>query len=447
MELDSDLMQAMESLGMNQRPAHAQLSAPATTESVTAFEDLADHPSREPRPSLDSHACSHDLVAHMHGMTPVPKMPPRPPRLSTGSMATQGTVSKYNAASPFPLAHVSTVGSAMQCHTHEFVETPMMKPIGWGSCPVDGRDWGISERIKESMIQELLQTLDESLREAGALIGSNKEAVSEPLSFSLELDLEVVGSYRATDESTPESSSRQGDNLSDAFGEQEVIVNSSPCSHTVFDNTVDFQSGRVVLDSRAFKRRQTAFEKRKRMSLFASAINPAAALFQSRKSLFTRRTRKSSFAKPSLLLDQNSIAEHKFGVDIPMDIQATDGDNASSWHEDDRILGAVLGFLTESELIHSTFLVNNQWADATTHAHAILMLTSLGCRPENILSSSEEMEEGDTCENDVPKLLERSWDYLTTTYPWARFLAEGGFKAVFKVYNRSYRVEEAMSIM
>ena len=441
-------MQAMESLGMNQRSAHAQLTAPVTIESVTTFEDLAGLPSREPRQSLDNHACSHELMAHMHGMTPVPKMPPRPPRLSTGSVATQGTVSKYNATSPFPTAHVGTMGSAMQCLTHEFVETPMMKPIGWGSCPVDGRDWGTSEAISESMIQELLQTLDQSLRGAGALIGNSKEVATESLSFSLELDLEVVGAYRATDESTPESSSRHGDNLSDAFGEQEIIVNSPPSSHTAFDNTVDFQSGRGGLDSRAFKRRQTAVEKRKRMSLFASAINPAAALFQSRKSLFTRRTRKSSFAIPSVLVDHNSISEHKFGVDIPMDIQATDADNTSSWHEDDRILGVVLGFLTESELIHSAFLVNNQWADATTHAHAILMLTSLGCRPENILSSCEEMEEEeDTNDCNVPKLLERSWDYLTTTYPWARFLAEGGFKAVFKVYNRSYRVEEAISIM
>ncbi len=132
-----------------------------------------------------------------------------------------------------------------------------------------------------------------------------------------------------------------------------------------------------------------------------------------------------------------------------MDTPTTEANCLGSWHEDDRILVAVFGFLTESELIHSAFLVNNQWADAATHAHAVLMLTSVGCRPENILASCEEMDddESDASTVLVPKLLERSWDYLTTTYPWARFLAEGGFKAVFKVYNRIHRVEEAMSIM
>jgi hypothetical protein len=337
----------------------------------------------------------------------------------------------------------------MKCLTQEFVETPMMKPVGWGSCPVDGRDWGTSEAINESTTQDLLQTLDHCLQEAGAPIGSSKEMVAEPRAFSLDLDLEAVGAYRATDESTPESTSRQGDNSSDAFGEQEFFYNSSPSSHTGFDSTIDFRSGRGGLDSRAFKRRQTAFEKRKRMSLFASAINPAAALLQSRKSLFTRSTRKSNFTKPSVRLESNLISEHKFGVDIHMDTPTTEADCLGSWHEDDRILVAVFGFLTESELIHSAFLVNNQWADAATHAHAVLMLTSVGCRPENILASCEEMDddESDASTVLVPKLLERSWDYLTTTYPWARFLAEGGFKAVFKVYNRIHRVEEALSIM
>lgn len=164
--LDDNLVNAMGSLGMNERPT-LQKDYPVNTSII--LEGGNDLPLREPRYSLENHASSRDLMVHMHGLTPCPKPPVRRPRLSTGSVATNGTCSKYSAASPFPPAPLSTVGknSQMKCFTHEFVETPMMRPNGWGSCPVEGRDWGASDRCDEGLTQELMLRLNQALLESG----------------------------------------------------------------------------------------------------------------------------------------------------------------------------------------------------------------------------------------------------------------------------------------
>lgn len=444
-DLDLDLMNAMKSLDVKEMPAHVEPAQNTNDHATVVFEDLNDVASHAPRHSIDHHTSSHDLMAHMHGLTPIPKMPSRPPRLSTGSVATQGTVSKFSAASPFHTAPTNT-GNTIQCMTHEFVETPMMKPAGWGSCPVEGRDWGTSNAVEDIIIQELVRMLDQTLIEAGAPL-MNEGGSSR--TFSLDLDFAKEGAYRTANESSPESTSRRDDNFEDVLSQQDVMLDTSPSSQAGLDHTMAPQAGRGAMDNRTSKRRQTAFEKRKRMSLFASAVNPAEALFKSRQSLFTRPSRTSVMPRPSFLLEQNLTAEHKFGLDIPMEAPPYNEDDTARWHEDDRILQVVFGFLSEPELLRSAFLVNNKWADAATHAHAVLMLSSVGCRPENILASGEEVDddESDDGKDAAPTLLDRSWDYLTTTYPWARFLAEGGFKAVFKVFNRTHKVEEAMSIM
>lgn len=75
------------------------------------------------RPSLENHASARDLMAHLHGVTPVPRKG-RPPRLSlqsVGSVATCGTGSKYNNASPYPQAPMSSIGG--KCTVQEFVQT------------------------------------------------------------------------------------------------------------------------------------------------------------------------------------------------------------------------------------------------------------------------------------------------------------------------------------
>ena len=45
----------------------------------------------------------------------------------------------------------------------------MMKPPeeGWGSCPIDGRDWGTSQRTEKTVIDELTMKFEQSRADSG----------------------------------------------------------------------------------------------------------------------------------------------------------------------------------------------------------------------------------------------------------------------------------------
>jgi hypothetical protein len=166
--VDDDLLKGMKTLGLNDK------KNPPTEHnhpiSSIIYEDSDDVSFYEPlRPSLENHQCATDLMAHLHGMTPVP-MKGRPARLSIdsmGSIATNGTSSKYNAASPYPQHPMSTVGA--RSAAMDLVMTPCMKPQdqGWGSRPVQGRDWGTSEPGDPAMIESLSGRFEESCVAAG----------------------------------------------------------------------------------------------------------------------------------------------------------------------------------------------------------------------------------------------------------------------------------------
>lgn len=121
-------MQGMQSLAMKDSPVcHVQVEFPVKSSIIV--EDPDEVPVHDPRPSLEHHASARDLMAHMHGTTPVPRNRRnlRPPRLSLqsiSSVSTTGTASKYNATSPFPQAPMSSVkNSTMKCTAYDFVET------------------------------------------------------------------------------------------------------------------------------------------------------------------------------------------------------------------------------------------------------------------------------------------------------------------------------------
>lgn len=216
------------------------------------------------------------------------------------------------------------------------------------------------------------------------------------------------------------------------------------------DTTVEFQVGHDEADFRAFRRRQTAFAKHKRMSLFASAVNPAVSIFNNRKSLFVRNTRASLMAFRPSIFNRNLSSEHTFETETktePMEEELIV--DTPLWHVDNDILKGIFSYLSGPELLHSASLVCTKWADVATEASAELMLISVGCK--GFLGSANDAEDSDNesvCEEvDVPAHMDRPWSDLTATFPWARFLAEGGFKKVFKVFNRNHRVYEAVSVM
>ena len=121
----------------------------------------------------------------------------------------------------------------------------------------------------------------------------------------------------------------------------------------------------------------------------------------------------------------------------------------------------VLSFLSEGGLIHAASLVCTAWADAAAEALGNLMLVSVGCDPSlndkgnNDDCSRDEDDETDSVAvrsvspaySSVAKSMERDWSYLMHRFPWARFLSDGSFKRVYKVWNDSCRGYEALSVM
>jgi hypothetical protein len=108
----------------------------------------------------------------------------------------------------------------------------------------------------------------------------------------------------------------------------------------------------------------------------------------------------------------------------------------------------VFAFLTESELMRVS-LVCNSWADEAALAHVNLMLESVA-----YLSGNNDFDEEDSDSStelvqrsSIALSMERPWSYLFDRFPWARFLAEGGSKKVYKVWNSCVESYEAISVM
>lgn len=276
--------------------------------------------------------------------------------------------------------------------------------------------------------------------------GSDTEiSMADPRPFALELELEAAGDYRVQ-ESSPDSTSERGVSETGILN-QDFLSETSPSPRGGFDRmqtTVEFTFHQGNNYSRASRRRQTEFEKRKRLSIFASAVNPALSIFTRRKSLFVHHSRSSEFENKTSTVNRNLVSEHKFEASVQLDIQL----DSTLLLGNEGILKSIFLFLSEPELLQSAFLVSRKWADAATQAHAELMLMSVGC--SNILSSDAPYFDDDVTSSsheDFRVLLDKPWDYVTSTYPWARFLSEGGFKQVYKVFNRKFKSVEAISVM
>ena len=126
---------------------------------------------------------------------------------------------------------------------------------------------------------------------------------------------------------------------------------------------------------------------------------------------------------------------------------------------DSTAFSCALSFLNEGELIHSASLVCTTWADAAAEALGNLMLVSVGCDPsvndktnDDCSSEADESDFVDTQavppeNSSVAKSMERGWPYLMERFPWAKFLSDGSFKRVYKVWNDYCGAYEAISVM
>ena len=118
----------------------------------------------------------------------------------------------------------------------------------------------------------------------------------------------------------------------------------------------------------------------------------------------------------------------------------------------------VLSYLSQSELIHGTFLVSQSWADSTAEALGKLMFRSVGCDPEESDEGGAEDDESDICDFNLfedtffnetnNQSTDRDWTFLMNHFPWAKYISDGAFKKVYKVFNVMHGgTYEAISVM
>jgi len=248
-------------------------------------------------------------------------------------------------------------------------------------------------------------------------------------SSCLGLDFEAASQYRDELESPASSSSP------DDIGIDESVSSRTGLYLSALDNHNAGQANEPFL-SRDVRRRQTAFAKHRRMSLFASAVNPADTFSKQRKSLFVRQPTVFPVSKQTLLLES---APEFFSQHATV-INESTSESFNSFEEspldNSEVLRMIFDFLEENELLLVVGLVSTKWSDAATHSHANLMLSSVAC------CDQEKVYDYDNATGS-----QRSWEYLTTTFPWACFLSEGAFKRVYKVFNHTCQAEEAISVM
>ena len=77
------------------------------------------------------------------------------------------------------------------------------------------------------------------------------------------------------------------------------------------------------------------------------------------------------------------------------------------------------------------------------------MLVSVGCDPLSHGNADDDSSSGADApvHSSMAKSMERDWPYLMDRFPWAKFLSDGAFKRVYKVWNNQCRAYEALSVM
>eukprot|EP00977_Amphora_coffeiformis_P006730 scaffold1484_cov173-Amphora_coffeaeformis.AAC.8 len=352
-----------------------------------------------PRPSFDPSVCEPDTLYILGHETPAPRACQMVMSSTDQSMGTGNRNSSISV--PMSVAPMQSL---------EFVETPQIKQdVGWGSRPVEGRDWGTSDPSDSYLMESMdkrMEEIEKSLLARNS-IGSKDGLPCMPMS-------------------------------------EDVDVMKGRASHLSIEDVVEEQDSMIEEDEvdRVQRRKRASLAKHHRVSLCAAASMESPRIIFPRKSIFPTIVESVPMKETPLL----SSKTHKFP-----EVRTTDQQiSSTSFFKDDALLDTVFSFLTEKDLMRSTSLVCSHWYDASATAYARLMMASVGYREE-----SDEIEAGEysseNCDGGISDrniaLTSRGWEYLTTRFPWGMFLSEGGFKRVYKVYNTAVNAEEAISVM
>lgn len=304
---------------------------------------------------------------------------------------------------------------------------------------VEGRDWGDSVHCDQNVLREILEEFEQKC----------PESEFDDCSESLPLITLKTFAYNRADLDPSESQEMHESGSSSSSLESHRMEISSPTSGRVqFDVAED-----TILESdfgnpttRHVLRREKTLAKRRRTALFASAKDPVKSIREARKSMFVQLTQKSLKRSKSLLPESSpDFFPLKATMAFPADKKPESFPDSPL--DDNGLLESILDFLQENELLLSASLVSRKWFEASTNSHANLMLSCVGWENDDLDSDACFESLSTTQTNHAMSLMERPWEYLTSTFPWASFLSEGAYKRVYKVFNHKFRVEEAVSVM
>jgi len=432
-----------------------------------------------------------DFVSHMHGISPNDSQKiSRPPHVLIPSQRRISRGSHGSIFSPYCNEHNQQITCAK---SFDVVETPMIKQQEvWGSRPIPGKDWGVSMRccteilgILVSRYEEEIEANESSFLSEGDVdlnisqhIYSSSSCFVHPgisstaaNSLALGIDHEADNSYCSgnTDVGNDSTSSTEVENYNDnEFKHNSDSSHIAPLSRqeslgaTAFaDLTINGGSFHSV---KVRKRKQMSLAKRQRMSICTSAYDTLGPC------RFSSNKVKTFFNNRQSLPSSVAVKQHQFqlsnnGVDgCPKQVDCKDLSNSTKYElvNNDLILSFVFSFLNEKDLLCSASVTCTKWADCSTDAHAALMRVSVGCDLDLSSKVATEVDDGDYSaeisieDNDldvtstsksIAASMDRSWSYLVNKFPFGCFLSEGTFKRVYRVWNSSLSLEEAVSVM
>lgn len=351
--------------------------------------------------------------------------------------------------------HILTIDSCV-C-----VETPMPKYDyrNWGSRPLKGKDWGVSARCDQKVIKDLYEKLE---RRIATLIHGHEIDTVPYYCEEQVLIKDKDGSPTFSRESFLPHANSSALAIGSEFDATHSSDNSEDDVRSCHDDST-FMPSLDIKESnevpRMSSRRQKSIAKRTRVSICESSLASPRPFrlssIQSRQSFL--RCENSSRPKLNVLqtLEESSVSR----VNVPsiFDIQNQEDIYEKFWSNQNLML-RTFSFLSEYDLLCSASLVSTSWADVATHAHASLMLISVGCSASFAYSEDTRLNEVKSDDEDIEckpedelkafaQSMKRSWDYLVTRFPWGSFLSEGAFKRVYKVWNTYVGAEEAISVM
>ena len=412
-----DLASQLQNLSVNDRPPRSSdASAHSSLVRTVTLEPSVSTITSAPRSSFEHGVGnSRDIMFHLHGRDFEDEIPyQRPPRNSGASILSVNTYNSHRSSAPFP-----TIGAAQ---SFDCIETPCMNGgENWGSCPFQGRDWGESERCESITLDKLLVRFEESIQQAGMERISDQSGLGMSSNLNSDFDMEY------------EPEGTIGQKIADVPEEGPVVR---------FD--CDNSTPEPIMDGKVIRKRRKSIAKLKRISLcyqLAMPMETKLSQFQA-ASLFANLSPYKIDEIRERLTSDDSVEAPSFVKEIiPF-----------SWEHRKVPLEKVFSFLTEAELHMTTSLVSRAWADAAAIAHASLMASSIA-----YLLHVEDDEDDEDCSMDgstrvlsmdsLARSMERPWTYLANTFPWGMYLAEGGMKKVYKVYNSRVGAEEAIAVM